>query len=63
MTKQEAEARRFTLTGRRISCDQCAAMVINNTPCHEAGCPNEMHECKGCYSLVPRGVKYCEECM
>lgn len=24
----------------RIRCSQCEALVINGTPCHEAGCPN-----------------------
>ena len=24
----------------RIRCSQCAALVINNIPCHETGCPN-----------------------
>ena len=24
----------------RIGCSQCAAVCINNVPCHERGCPN-----------------------
>ena len=24
----------------RCHCDQCNMLVINNTPCHETGCPN-----------------------
>lgn len=24
----------------RIKCDQCSALVINSTPCHETGCYN-----------------------
>ena len=24
----------------RIRCSQCEALVINNLPCHETGCPN-----------------------
>ena len=27
--------------GYRIHCDQCAACVIQGTPCHETGCPNK----------------------
>jgi len=23
-----------------VQCSQCQAVVINNTPCHEEGCPN-----------------------
>lgn len=47
----------------RISCDQCAAVVINNIPCHEHGCPNAMHECNGCNELIPMRQKYCPDCM
>ena len=46
----------------RIACSQCEALVINSTPCHESGCPNQTHECKGCDTIVPRGVRYCEDC-
>lgn len=28
----------------RVLCSQCQAMVINNIPCHETGCPNEKIE-------------------
>lgn len=45
-----------------VGCSQCAATVINGVACHETGCPNEVHECRGCSNLVPRGVKYCAEC-
>ena len=24
-----------------VKCSQCAAMIINGTPCHEQGCPNQ----------------------
>lgn len=24
----------------KVSCSQCEALVINNVPCHETGCPN-----------------------
>jgi hypothetical protein len=50
--------------GRRliVRCSQCEALVINGVPAHEAGCPNALHECKGCSSLVPRRVTYCEDC-
>jgi hypothetical protein len=45
-----------------IRCSQCAALVINGTPTHETGCPNAMHECRGCNELVPMRVKYCDDC-
>ena len=45
-----------------VSCSQCLAMVVNGIPTHETGCPNAKHECKGCFNLVPVGVKYCEDC-
>lgn len=48
--------------GIQIGCTQCSAIVIQGTPCHEYGCPNEMHECKGCNAIVPKGAKYCEDC-
>ncbi len=50
------------MTGLRVNCSQCAAAVIQGLPCHETGCPNIRHECKGCGNTVPKGVKYCEEC-
>lgn len=46
----------------RLGCSQCEATGINGTACHETGCPNQVHECHGCNSIVPRGVKYCEDC-
>ncbi len=51
-------------TGRhvRVGCSQCAALVINGVACHETGCPHEVHECRGCSSLVARGVRYCPDC-
>lgn len=26
---------------RKITCDQCDVLVINNVVCHEHGCPNK----------------------
>ena len=46
----------------RLMCSQCEACVINGVACHETGCPNETHECHGCNAIVPRRVRYCEEC-
>lgn len=43
-------------------CSQCQATVINGTACHETGCSNARHECKGCTELIPVRQKYCEEC-
>ena len=28
----------------RVGCSQCEALVINGTPCHERGCPNQVRE-------------------
>jgi len=46
----------------RVACSQCEALVINGHASHERGCPNRVHECKGCYSPVPRAGLYCEDC-
>ena len=46
----------------RVRCDQCEACAINGLACHETGCPNEMHECKGCNARVSRRGSYCEDC-
>lgn len=46
----------------RIGCSQCSAAIIQGVACHETGCPNQNHECKGCESIVPRGIRYCEDC-
>lgn len=46
----------------KVKCSQCQAVAINGMPCHETGCPNELHECRGCNASVPRGVRYCEDC-
>lgn len=61
------QAQGFDLSKRNgksysIGCSQCAALVINGTPCHETGCPNVRDECCGCSNDVPRGVRYCEDC-
>jgi hypothetical protein len=45
-----------------VSCDACAALVINGVPCHETGCPNAMHECNGCNALIPIRRRYCDDC-
>lgn len=45
----------------RIRCSQCEANAINGVACHEAGCPNQIHECKGCNEILTyKG--YCESC-
>lgn len=46
----------------KVRCSCCSAAVINGTPCHERGCPNQVNECQGCNALVPRNVRYCEDC-
>lgn len=48
--------------GWRPKCSQCQALVINGVPTHERGCPNDVHECKGCGNLVGRYQRYCEDC-
>ncbi len=62
-------AQGFDLTDSRIrsrfarpKCSQCEALVINGVACHESGCPNQMHECKGCNTLIPRFHRYCADC-
>ena len=45
-----------------IRCGVCAALVINGVPCHERGCQNATHECKGCNARVPTNQRYCEDC-
>ena len=46
----------------KVGCSACAALVINGTACHEAGCPNEKRECKGCNEIIPKNHLYCEDC-
>jgi hypothetical protein len=45
-----------------VACSSCQATVINGVPCHETGCQNEMHECRGCNTLIPARQRYCEDC-
>jgi hypothetical protein len=46
----------------KVKCSQCQAVAINGIACHETGCPNARHECKGCDELLPLNQKYCAEC-
>lgn len=46
----------------RVKCSQCESTSINGMPCHETGCPNTMHECKGCNEIIPMHERYCEDC-
>jgi hypothetical protein len=50
----------FTKT-YKVKCSACEALSINNTPCHESGCPNMVHECEGCDVLI-QYKGYCEDC-
>lgn len=50
----------FTKT-YKVTCSCCAALSINNVPCHETGCSNQVHECKWCNALI-QYKGYCEEC-
>ncbi len=58
------DATPFDRSGRfaRPKCSQCEVLVINGVACHETGCPNAVHECKGCNNLVPVRAIYCEDC-
>lgn len=46
-----------------IGCSQCQAVAVNGIPLHEAGCPHDTHECKGCNERIPVRQKYCEDCV
>ena len=46
----------------KVSCSCCEVVIINGVPCHETGCRNAKHECKGCNNLIPVNQKYCEDC-
>lgn len=43
-------------------CSQCETLVIQGVACHETGCPNATHECRGCNEQIPVRQRYCEEC-
>lgn len=45
-----------------VKCSKCEALVINGVPCHETGCPNQMHECAECNTLIPKRQYLCESC-
>jgi hypothetical protein len=45
-----------------VSCSQCQTLVINGHPCHETGCPHDVHECRGCSNLIPVHDRYCADC-
>lgn len=40
------------MTSRKVACDSCEVLVINNIVCHEHGCPedwkDETRTCKWC---------------
>jgi len=57
------QAQHVPFTSRyHVHCSQCEAVVINGVPCHETGCPQAVHECHGCSTLVPARVRYCDDC-
>lgn len=45
-----------------VKCSQCEALCINGVPTHEHGCPNTMHECLYCDTLISKGQRICESC-
>lgn len=51
----------FTKT-YHVRCSQCQACSINGVPCHETGCGNQQHECRGCNALVGYRGAYCQDC-
>lgn len=46
----------------QVACSCCEALAINGLPCHETGCPNSKHECRGCDALIPMNQRYCGDC-
>ena len=55
--------RSYTIPGGcKVACSECQAFTINGIPAHELGCPNAMHECNGCNTLIPMRQRYCEDC-
>ena len=47
----------------RVTCSQCEALVINGTPTHERGCPNQVFECFECGQMgAKRARGLCESC-
>lgn len=46
----------------RVRCGSCESMVVNGTPLHERGCPNDTHECAGCNARIPVNARYCADC-
>jgi hypothetical protein len=47
----------------RVSCDQCAALVINGMATHELGCPNQKGQCRECGGTAEsRHARLCKEC-
>jgi len=46
----------------QVRCSRCSSSVINGHPIHERGCPNDMHECRGCNAIIPARQRYCEDC-
>lgn len=55
--------KRWNMKSVAVKCSQCNAMVVNGTPLHEAGCPNEMRECNGCNNIIPKNQRYCSDCL
>ena len=46
----------------RVRCHNCEALVIQGEPCHETGCDQAMHECRGCNEIIPIRQRYCSDC-
>ena len=46
----------------RVACTQCEALVLMRQATHELNCPNTMHECKGCWEVIPLRQRYCADC-
>jgi hypothetical protein len=46
-----------------VRCSQCNTMVVNGTPLHEKGCPNETSECNDCGCPIPHNDVFCTNCV
>ena len=57
------ESKRLRPGQYRVRCDSCKAVVVNNVPTHEPGCPNAVFECHGCGESIPARQRYCADCV
>jgi hypothetical protein len=48
--------------GVTVRCSQCDALVLCGVACHETGCPNASHECRGCNARLTGRREWCDDC-